>query len=118
MTGTGPETGSAPPPLPPLPQYTCGSCHQEFGSNCDPDDIMCAWCEAQRCPHCHAWFGGEEGVVSPDPGRVTVTRDQLADALTRLDVSVLTSGPAAGMINADSMAGAILEALAAAEVTG
>lgn len=59
-----------------------------------------------------------EPVTSPDPAgdRVLVTRDQLADALTRLDVSVLTSGPAAGMINADSMAAAIMEALAA-EVT-
>lgn len=43
---------------------------------------------------------------------VMVSRDLLAGALTRLDVRVLTSGPAAGMINAESMAGAILEALA------
>ena len=45
-------------------------------------------------------------------GLVPVTRDQLADALTRLDVRVLTSGPAAGIVNADSMADAIMEALA------
>ena len=46
--------------------------------------------------------------------QVTVSRDRLADALTRLDVRVLTSGPAAGMVNAESMADAILEALSAA----
>ena len=44
--------------------------------------------------------------------RVTVSRDWLTDALTRLDVRVLTTGPAAGMINAESMADAIMEALA------
>ena len=47
----------------------------------------------------------------PTSATFTATRDQLADALTRLDVRVLTSGPAAGMINADSMADAIIEAL-------
>ena len=41
----------------------------------------------------------------------TATRDELADALTRLDVRVQISGPAAGMINAESMADAIIEAL-------
>lgn len=42
----------------------------------------------------------------------TFTRDQLVDALTRLDVRVLTSGPAAGLVNAESMADCIIEALA------
>lgn len=41
----------------------------------------------------------------------TFTRDQLTDALTRLDVRVKASGPAAGMINAESMADAIIAAL-------
>jgi hypothetical protein len=46
-----------------------------------------------------------------DPATFTFTRDQIADALTRLDVKVLTGGPAAGMIDAASMADAIVEAL-------
>ena len=46
------------------------------------------------------------------PCACAITRGRLADALTRLDVRVLAAGPAAGMINAESMAGAILEALA------
>ena len=46
------------------------------------------------------------------------TRDELATALTRLDVSVLTDGPCAGMINADAMAGAIIEALGEASTEG
>ncbi len=41
----------------------------------------------------------------------TATRDQLIDALTRLEVRVLTSGPAAGKVIAESMADAIIEAL-------
>ena len=51
--------------------------------------------------------------MAEQPATFTFSRDELADALTRLDVSVLTSGPAAGMINADSMADAIIEALTA-----
>ena len=47
------------------------------------------------------------------PGEFTATRDQLVDALTRLEIRVLVSGPAAGMINAESTADAIIEALAA-----
>ena len=39
------------------------------------------------------------------------TRDQLTDALTHLDVRVALTGPIAGMINAESMADAIIEAL-------
>ena len=49
------------PPLPPLPQYTCGACRETFGSNCDPDDIVCPYCEARRCPRCLKWFGAEFG---------------------------------------------------------
>jgi hypothetical protein len=45
------------------------------------------------------------------PREHTFTRDQLTDALTRLDVRVLISGPAAGLINAESMADCIIEAL-------
>jgi hypothetical protein len=47
----------------------------------------------------------------PPAPRYSFTRDQLIDALTRLDVSVRVSGPAAGMINAESMADALIEAL-------
>jgi hypothetical protein len=39
------------------------------------------------------------------------TRGQLIDALTRLEMHVALSGPAAGKILADSMADAIIEAL-------
>jgi hypothetical protein len=45
-------------PLPPLPQYECGKCGLEFGSNCDEDDIQCPDCDATLCPHCKTWFGG------------------------------------------------------------
>ena len=51
---------------------------------------------------------GTEAATQP---RYAFTRDELATALTRLDVRVLTDGPCAGMINADAMAGAILAAL-------
>src|ERR1017187_9646970 len=51
---------------------------------------------------------GTEAATHP---RYAFTRDELATALTRLDVRVLTDGPCAGMINADAMAGAILAAL-------
>lgn len=36
---------------------TCGACEEEFGTNCDDDDIRCAVCSAHRCPHCGGWFG-------------------------------------------------------------
>jgi hypothetical protein len=41
----------------------------------------------------------------------TFTRDSLADALTRLEIKVQLTGLTAGMINAESMADAIIEAL-------
>lgn len=44
--------------LPPVPEYTCGSCDETFGTNCDEDDIQCPECGATRCPHCEQWFGG------------------------------------------------------------
>ena len=43
--------------LPELPQYRCGLCGEEFGSNCHEDDISCTSCGAKRCPHCGKWFG-------------------------------------------------------------
>ena len=58
---------------------------------------------------------GTEAATQP---RYAFTRDELADALTRLDVRVLTDGPCAGMINADAMAGAIIEALDEAGTEG
>ena|ERR1035441_10271476 len=54
----------------------------------------------------------------PGSRRYSFARDELATALTRLDVSVLTDGPCAGMINADAMAGAIIEALGEASTEG
>jgi hypothetical protein len=44
-------------------------------------------------------------------GPCCFTRDSLVDALTRLEVKVQLTGPIAGMINAESMADAIIEAL-------
>lgn len=65
MTAGAESAGFGPsadlPPLPPLPQYTCGACGETHGSNCDPDDIVCPYCEARRCPHCLKWFGAEFG---------------------------------------------------------
>jgi hypothetical protein len=45
------------------------------------------------------------------PHTYVFSHDDLADALTRLDGAVPVTGPAAGMINADSMADAIIKAL-------
>jgi hypothetical protein len=53
----------------------------------------------------------ETGSMSDQSAAFTATRDELIDALTRLDVRVLVSGPIAGMINAESMADCIMEAL-------
>ena len=49
--------------------------------------------------------------MPPTPQGISATRDELIEALTRLDVRVLTSGPAAGKVCAESMADAIIEAL-------
>ena len=38
---------------------TCGRCGETFETNCREDDISCAYCGAQRCPHCRKWFGGD-----------------------------------------------------------
>lgn len=61
-----------------------------------------------------AWLTarGRELVLSEtyDPP-LTFTRDRLTDALTRLEVKVTLTGPIAGMINAEAMADAIIEAL-------
>src|ERR1039458_7794741 len=52
------------------------------------------------------------------PHTYVFSRDDLADALTCLDGSVPVDGPCAGMINADSMADAIIEALRGAGAEG
>jgi hypothetical protein len=52
------------------------------------------------------------------PHTYVFSRDDLADALTRLDGAVPVDGPAAGMISADSMADAIIEALNEASTEG
>jgi DNA-directed RNA polymerase subunit RPC12/RpoP len=41
-------------------EFTCGACGETFGTNCVDEDIMCPECDAQRCPHCGKWFGGED----------------------------------------------------------
>ena len=46
-----------------------------------------------------------------EPETITATRAELIDALTRLEVRIPAFGPAAGMINAESMADALIEAL-------
>lgn len=48
----------------------------------------------------------------------TATRDQLVDTIACLKVNVATSGPAKGMINAESMADAIIEGLGASTAAG
>jgi hypothetical protein len=46
-----------------------------------------------------------------EPKPYTFSRDELINALCRLETHVLTAGPLAGKILADSMADAIIEAL-------
>lgn len=65
------------------------------------------------CPHCL----GINRLPQPEPPprRYSFTRDQLANALTHAEVHVRVSGPGAGLINAESMADAIIEALEAGD---
>ena len=75
----------------------------DCGEWCYPDgDLACKGC---RIPALEAG--------QPEPGRYSFTRAQLIDALTHLEVHVATSGPIAGKVLADSMADALIEALAA-----
>lgn len=63
---------------------------------------------------CRAYLTGEgrkAALSETYKGPCCFTRDALADALTRLEVNVQLTGPIAGMINAESMADAIIEAL-------
>lgn len=66
-------------------------------------------------PHtCLAWLTGEGRKTTLSPaykGPQAFTRNALVDALTRLEVKVQLTGPIANMINAESMADAIIEAL-------
>jgi hypothetical protein len=55
-----------------------------------------------------------EGAVTGD-GTFTFTRESLTDVLTRLEVKVMLTGPIANMINAESMADAIITALGQGE---
>jgi hypothetical protein len=48
---------------------------------------------------------------TPDVVAVITSRDQLADVLTRLRMTVPATGPEAGLINAESMADAIIQGL-------
>ena len=62
---------------------------------------------AYRIPlHDLALLAGHTG-----PGVYSFTRDRLVDVLARLEAIVSASGPEAGMINAESMADAIIGAL-------
>ena len=45
------------------------------------------------------------------PETYTFTRDQLIEALTHLEARIPVSGPAAGLVDAESMADSIIEAL-------
>jgi hypothetical protein len=85
---------------------------------CEP----CLNGEGGEChtPGCALWMNRapDVGVITYEDIYHSLTRDKLAAALTRLDVRVLTDGPCAGMINADAMAGAILEALHEASTEG
>jgi hypothetical protein len=69
-------------PLPPLPEYTCGGCGLEFGSNCTLDDITCPDCDAKWCPGCGVWFGGDAG--EPEDQGVMVGREDLELAVNAL----------------------------------
>lgn len=61
-------------------------------------------------------FAASLGAVFPDePRPYAFTRDELVDALTRLEVKVQLAGPIAGMVNAESMADCIIEALGEAD---
>jgi hypothetical protein len=42
---------------------------------------------------------------------ITCTREQLVDALARIELRITTTGPMAWKINAESMADALIEAL-------
>lgn len=52
------------------------------------------------------------GPATAPPRRWSFTRDELADIISHLEASVPASGPAAGRINAGSMADAIIVGLA------
>jgi hypothetical protein len=63
---------------------------------------------------CRAYLtdAGRKAALSPTyKGPCCFTRDSLVDALTRLEIKVQLTGPIAGMINAESMADAIIRAL-------
>lgn len=57
-------------------------------------------------------LGGPGQIIKiNEPMPRAFTRDELIEALTRLEVTVATSGPVAGKVLAESMADAIIEAL-------
>lgn len=63
---------------------------------------------------CLAWLTteGRKAALSPGyKGPHAFTREALTDALTRLEIKIQLTGPIAGMVNAESMADAIIEAL-------
>lgn len=77
----------------------CGFCwHGKDGLDVPGDRI-----EGPSCPRCHPQLPA---------GQVAFTRAQLVEALACLTVNIKTSGSAAGMVSAESMAAAIIAALA------
>ncbi len=50
--------------------------------------------------------------MTSDPEVFTFTRAELIDALARLETRVMTTGPLAGKVLADSFADALIQALA------
>ena len=92
-------------------QYPCRTCGAKPGESC-----RSLTAGRNTNPHQSRWepeYGGDfaDDEKPAQPRAYSFTRAQLVDALTRLETHVLISGPAAGMINAESMADAIIGAL-------
>lgn len=80
------------------------------------DRGLIAWKHWTLPGTCLAWLTdkGRDAVLSATytpPDGYTFTRDALVDALARIELRVALTGPVAGMILADSMADAIIEAM-------
>jgi hypothetical protein len=67
-----------------IKDYTCGLCGGEFGSNCRPGSIECAYCDARLCPCCGSWFG-ELGDMSQEPPPVPELAAYEADIASLAD---------------------------------
>lgn len=70
---------------------------------------------ARTCLACLTEAGRKAALSETYEGPQTFTRNALVDALTRLEIKVQLTGPIANMINAESMADAIIQALGRAQ---